>query len=213
MYVFFLKMARFRFYALWLCLICIGVFLLQFIPGFTEVFILNEDSFVQPWRFLSAIFLHGGLVHLLYNLFALALFGSVLEKFIGGKKFLLVFFLSGIFANLVSVNFYTASLGASGAVYGILGCLTLLRPGMMVWAFGFPMPMFIASLLWVGGAVLGIFMPSNIGHIAHLSGILIGFLFGLWIRLEKKRKKRAGYSSEIRIPEVYIRDWENRYMR
>ena len=154
---------------------------------------------------------------MLYNLFALALFGSILEKFIGGKKFLWVFFLSGIFANIVSVNFYTASLGASGAVYGILGCLTLLRPGMMVWAFGFPMPMFLAAVLWVGGAVLGIFMPSNIGHIAHLSGIIIGLIFGVWIRFDKKKakreKKKIMYSHKIRIPEIYIRDWEERNMR
>jgi membrane associated rhomboid family serine protease len=204
------NMAKFRFYALKLCLICVVVFILQvLVPIFTEVFVLSEASFQQPWRFVSAVFLHGSLIHLLYNLFALALFGSILEKVIGSKKFLWVFFLSGIFANLIAVNFYTSSLGASGAVYGILGCLAFLRPGMMVWAFGFPMPMFIAAILWVGGAVLGIFMPSNIGHIAHLSGILVGFLFGLFLKLgkRKRRKKR-----KIVISEPDMRNWEDRYV-
>ncbi len=202
-------MARFKFYALWLCLICIGVFILQIsFTGFTELFILNQNSFSEFWRFLTAIFLHADVVHLLYNLFALALFGSILEKFIGGKKFLLIFFLSGIFASLIAVNFYPSSLGASGAVYGILGCLAIIRPKMMVWAFGFPMPMFIAAILWTLGSVLGVFMPSNIGHIAHLSGILVGFLFGIFLRQKRKIRRE-----KIRIPETYMREWERRYMR
>ena len=206
-------MTKFKFYALWLSLICVGIFLLQIIfPVFTDIFILNEQSFVQPWRFVSAVFLHGSLIHLLYNLFALALFGSILEKFIGSKRFLWIFFLSGIFANIIAVNFYSSSLGASGAVYGILGCLALLRPGMMVWAFGFPMPMFIAAILWVGGAVLGIFMPSNIGHVAHLSGILVGFLFGLFLRFGKRKRARGIGKRKIVISEPDMRSWEKRYV-
>ena len=204
-------MVKFKFYALWLCLICIVVFLFQSIfYGFTDIFILNENSFAQIWRFLTSIFLHGSLPHLLYNLLALALFGSILEKFIGGKKFLLVFFLSGIFANLIAVNFYSASLGASGAVYGILGCLALLRPMMMVWAFGLPMPMFIAAALWVGAGVLGIFMPSNIGHVAHLSGIFVGFLFGIFLRLRKGKTKIKNRKMQISEPDM--RHWEQRYV-
>ncbi len=181
---------KFRFYALKFCLLMIIVFILQQISGFTELFVLNGKALYshEYWRFLTAIFLHGSLVHLLYNLFALALFGSILEKFAGGKKFLLVFFLSGIFANIVAVNFYDSSLGASGAIYGILGALTILRPLMIVWAFGLPMPMFIAAILWTIGAVLGIFMPSNIGHIAHLSGIIIGVLAGIILRVVRKGK-------------------------
>ncbi|MEK6848381.1 MAG: rhomboid family intramembrane serine protease, partial [Nanoarchaeota archaeon] len=74
-------MARFKFYALWLCLICIIVFVIQIlIPAFTDLILLNQDAIsnFQIWRFLTAIFAHGGLVHLLYNIFALALFGSML---------------------------------------------------------------------------------------------------------------------------------------
>lgn len=200
-------MAKFKFYALWMCLICIGVFILQQFSGFTELFVLNQSAIPQIWRFVTAVFLHGSLPHLLYNLFALALFGSILEKLIGGKKFLFVFFISGIIANLIGFNFYDSSLGASGAVYGILGALAAVRPMMMIWAFGFPMPMFIAAILWVVGSVLGIFMPSNIGHIAHLSGIIIGLLIGIFLR-EKRRAVR-----KIEISEPDIRRWEERYMR
>src|SRR3989344_260913 len=113
---------KFKFYSLKLCLFMIVVFAFQFLwNGFTGMFVLDELSWSEPWRFFTAIFLHGGVGHLVLNLFALALFGSILENFIGGKRFLLLFFTTGILANLVSVNFYDSSLGASGAIFGILG--------------------------------------------------------------------------------------------
>jgi len=204
---------RFRFYAVWLSLLCIGVFILQMIiGGFTDVFVLNEQSFFQPWRFLTSIFLHADILHLMFNLFALLLFGSILEKIIGGKKFLLLFFVSGIFANLMAVNFYSSSLGASGAVYGILGCLAILRPKMAVWVYGMPMPMFIAAILWIAAGIFGLFVPSNIGHIAHLSGIGVGFIFGIYLRTRKK-KPSIEFETKFKIPETYMRDWEDTYIR
>ena len=206
-------MAKFKFYALWLSLACIFIFIIQnLFAGFTDLFLLTPSALsdFQIWRFLTSIFLHADITHLIYNLFALALFGSMLEKIIGSRKFILVFFASGIFANLVAVNFYDSSLGASGAIYGILGCLAVLKPGMMVWAFGFPMPMFIAALLWTAGSVLGIFMPSNIGHIAHLSGIAIGFLLGFIYKIILKRNRQI--ERKIKISEPDMRNWEARYI-
>lgn len=206
-------MSKFKFYALKLCLLCIIVFILQnLISGFTGFFVLNDLALKgEYWRFLTAIFLHGSFVHLLYNLFALALFGSILEKLIGNRKFLIVFFVSGIIANLISVNFYNSSLGASGAIMGIMGALTIIKPFMFVWAFGFPMPMFVASILWIAGDVLGAlgaFSNTGIGNIAHLSGIAVGFLIGLILRQWRTAKKEL-----IRFPERYMRVWENQHMR
>jgi len=201
---------KIKFYSLWLCLILIIVFILQIlISGFTELFVLNKSALYnyEYWRFVSAIFLHGSVVHLLYNLFALALFGFILEKLIGSRKFLLVFFASGIIANLIAVNFYSSSLGVSGAVYGILGCLVVLKPLMIIWAFNLPMPMFIAAILWIIGSVLGVFMPSNIGDIVHLSGIGAGILVGLLLKEWRATKKEL-----IRFPEAYMRVWENEHM-
>jgi len=203
-------MQKFRFYALWLSLICIILFIIQtLIPGFTESTLLLQEKPFEIWRFVTSMFVHGDIIHLMYNLFALALFGSILEKVIGSKKFLLVFFASGIFANFMALNFYSASLGASGAIYGILGALTIMRPGMYVWAFGFPMPMFIAALLWIGAGVLGLFMPSNTGHIAHLSGIAIGFIFGIIYRLANRKKIKE---KRIEINEQNLTRWENSCM-
>ena len=206
-------MIKFRYYSITLAFICIIVFFLQLIiPGFTDLFILNLSALYgfQIWRFLTAIFLHGSLLHLMYNMFALLLFGFILEKKIGSRNFLIVFLSSGILANLIAVNYYPSSLGASGAVYGILGCLTILNPFIGVWVFGIIVPMFIAAIIWIIGGIFGLFFPSNVGDIAHLSGIFIGFLFGfLFFTYRNKRERK----DKILLPNDYIKNWEERYLR
>jgi hypothetical protein len=208
-------MKKFRFYFLWLAGICIIMFIFQQFSGFTELFILNQKALDgEYWRFLTSIFLHGDLIHLLYNLFALLFFGLVLEKLISSNRFLLIFLGSGILANIISVNFYTSSLGASGAIYGILGCLAIIRPMMMVWAFGLIMPLFAAAGLWIIADMLrtiGFFGETNIGSIAHLSGIAIGIFIGLIIKLTESKVFKK--NKKIKIPDSYIDAWEEKYMQ
>ena len=183
-----MKKRRFRFYALKFCGVMFILFLIQLlISGFTELFLLNSNSYLQIWRFITAIFLHGGLAHLLYNIFALALFGSMLERLIGSKRFLIVFFITGILANIVSVNFYDSSLGASGAIFGVIGALIVIRPLMFIFAFGFPMPLFIAGIIWAAGALIGLFVPSNVANLAHLSGMFFGLILGFIYRKKALR--------------------------
>jgi len=197
--------------AFWLSLLCIAVFIVQLsISGFTDALVLNQSSWIQPWRFISAIFLHASPEHLIFNLFALLLFGLILESIIGSKKLILVFFASGIIANVIAVNFYPSSLGASGAIYGILGCLTVLRPKMAVWVFNLPMPMFLATILWVGVAVFGIFNPSGVGDIAHLSGIAAGGIFGLFYLAQFPAAKKEA-RKKIWIDERSMRAWEDQH--
>ena len=206
---------EFKFYAIKLSLIIVVVYLLQvFIKNFTELFVLSQNSWFEPWRFLTAIFLHANVAHLILNLFALVLFGSILERLIGEKRFLIVFFVSGILANLVSINFYDSSLGASGAIFGIMGALVFVRPLLVVWAFGLPMPMFVAGILWVVLDVLGTYgfltgnPIDNTGNIAHLSGMFVGFLFGLFYRRLIKKPRKVNVS----IDENEIRRWEKGWM-
>ena len=185
---------RFRFYAFKLTGIIILVFILQVIfSGFIDLFVLNDKIWLgQYWRFVSAIFLHGGLAHLLYNIFALVLFGSILERLIGGRRFLAVFFITGILANLFSVNFYSSSLGASGAIFGVIGAIIILRPLLPIWAFGLPMPIIFAGILWGVGDVIGAYgffvgnPLDNTGNLAHLSGMFFGLILGVIFRKKKK---------------------------
>jgi hypothetical protein len=203
------------FYAFWIALFCVIVFILQsIIPGFTDLFVLNQKALDgEIWRFVSSIFLHGDLSHLAFNMFALLFFGFILEKTIGTKRFLISFLVSGVIANIISINYYNSSLGASGAIYGILGVLTILRPMMMVWAFGLLMPMFVASIMWVIADVLrmqGVFGITNVGSIAHISGIAVGIIFGIYFLINRKRiKKFSNNNLEVRFNKQFIESWED----
>ena len=206
-----------RFYALWLAAICILVFLLQvFIKSFTDLFVLDQAYPLEVWRFLTSIFLHGGIGHLVVNMFALALFGSILESLIGSKRFLMVFFVSGIMANIISFSFYPSSLGASGAIMGVIGALVIVKPLLTVWAFGMPMPMFIAGIIWVAVDLLGAVSYlsgnplDNTGNIAHLSGMFFGIVLGLFYREWKKKEIQE---NRMDLNENYVRSWEDFHMK
>ena len=211
-----------KFYTFWISVFCVIVFILQsIVPGFTELFLLNQKATnnYEIWRFVSSIFLHGSLSHLAFNLFALLFFGFILEKTIGSRKFLVSFLVSGIIANIVAINYYNSSLGASGAIYGLLGMLTILKPMMMVWAFGLIIPMFIASIMWVTADVLrilGAFGPTNVGSIAHLSGIVVGIVFGIIFLINKRKNRMEGNRNDnsnnrikINFNEEFMESWEN----
>ena len=172
-----------KYFSLWICIAIVGIFVVQLLfSGFTNSFILTSRALIEPWRFVTAIFLHSSLLHLLYNLFSLIFFGLILENLIGSKKFLMLFIVSGIFANILSFSFYPSALGASGAIMALIGCVAVLRPMMVVWAFGIILPMFALAIIWVIASILGIFGlgEQNIGYLAHLSGILIVILYGLY---------------------------------
>ena len=194
------EVRKYRFYAFKLAGICILVYFIQMMfAGFTDMFLLSAELWMQIWRFVTSIFLHADGVHLLYNMFALILFGGILEKLIGSKRLLIVFFSTGILANIISVNFYSSSLGASGAVFGLIGALVVVRPGLMVWAFSMPMPIILAGALWMMGDLIGIFMPSNVANIAHLAGMGFGLVFGGFYRRLKLGKIRSLRENEIKI--------------
>jgi membrane associated rhomboid family serine protease len=131
----------------------------------------------------------------------------MLEALIGPRRFLSLFLITGIAANIVSFPFYDSALGASGAIFGVIGALIIIRPGMMVFAFGLPMPIFIAGILWIFGDLIGLFMPSNVANLAHLAGILFGFLFGAYYRKYIPQEPRKG---RIHLDENYMRSWEDR---
>ena len=194
-----------------LCGICIIVFAIQAIfPVFTEYISLEQQSWSQLWRFFTALFAHGSLSHLLYNILALALFGSILESIIGERRLLVIFLFTGMAANVVSIFVYPSSLGASGAIFGIIGTLVMLRPGMSVFAFGLPMPMFIAAILWAVGDIIGLFIPSNIANMAHLVGLAFGLVLGAILRQPNQNEVKR---QKVVIDEDSMIEWEKNYLR
>lgn len=154
-------------------------------------------AFERPWSFLTSAFLHADPSHLFYNLFALFFFGIYLERRIGGKYFLTVYLLSAIFGSfmylLISPHSEIPALGASAAIFGILGTLAILYPRLVVWVGFTPMPILFAAILWGLISFFGMFIPSPIAHHAHLGGLLAGILFGIYLKKKRRRLRIIRY--------------------
>lgn len=136
----------------------------------------------QLWRFVTYIFLHGGFGHIFFNMFALWMFGVGLERIWGTKEFYKFFLLTGIFAGLSMAIFNFGSLvptiGASGAVYGILMAYALLFPEQEIYLyFLFPIKMKYFALILGAIEFLSSFQYDGIAHFAHLGGMVAGYLY------------------------------------
>ena len=203
----------FHWYALKLTFLILAIFALQNIfPDSLEQFALvSSKIFSQPWSLVTYIFIHGSASHIFSNLFSLILFGLVLEKIIGSKNFLIVFFSAGVTSGMASMFFYNSVIGASGAIFGILGVLAVTRPKMVVPAFGIPIPMIAAVVLWALLDLVGTFYPNSVANIGHLAGLAAGIAIGFWLRpkymLPKKKKGK-----KVKLDKKYLREWEEKYM-
>ena len=187
------------------------MFILQIsVSGFTDALVLTPEALPQLWRFITAIFLHGSLNHLLSNMFALFFFGLACESLLGGKRFLTTFLVTGVLANIISMFFYPASLGASGALFGIIGCMLILRPHLNVFAFGMILPLWVASCIWIGIDIVGVFVPSGTANLAHLSGMLFGVIIGLLVHVPRERENQQ---VTFRLHEPSMRAWEDHHLR
>jgi membrane associated rhomboid family serine protease len=136
------------------------------------------------WQPVTYIFLHGGLMHLLMNLFALWMFGSDLEYRWGTPFFMRYFFITGIGAGLCTALFTPQSsiptIGASGAIYGILLAFALTYPERIIYLnFLFPIKAKYFALIF---GLLEFYSTisqrgDGIAHIAHLGGMVIGYIY------------------------------------
>ena len=181
-------------------------FILQIFLGnyFTNLFILiSDDIFSRPWIIITYMFLHGSPYHLLFNMYILYIFGPLLEQRIGANRFLLIYFLSGIMAAFGSL-FYSASLGASGAIMGILGVLIILMPDLrLLFFFMVPMSLRTAAIMMVLIDIFGIFHPSGTANVGHLVGLGTGLLYGLLLKKEKiKFNKKFGAKTDLDSKDV-----------
>jgi rhomboid protease GluP len=134
----------------------------------------------QYWRFLTPVFLHIGLIHLLFNMMALRIFGEQVEALFGGTRFLTLYLLSGLFVSLASFAFSPVpSAGASGAIFGIIGVFTafLLRNRE---TFGTVAEQQLRSMvgLIVVNLLLGATVPG-IDNWGHMGGLVSGLAMGL----------------------------------
>ncbi len=186
------------------------VFMLQIFLGrnFTEALLLISDEvWKRPWILATSMFLHGGVNHILYNMYGLMIFGPLLEQKIGSKRFLFLYLFSGIVAAMLSTLFYDRALGASGALMGVIGALVILMPDLRLLLFFFiPMPLWMAGIVWALIDAWGVLMPSGVANIAHLVGMGTGVLYGLYVRKQGKTFQRK-FSKKEHLDELDIEEY------
>ena len=171
---------------------CALIYLLEFFTPIWDSFaFVPANLLTQPWTLITSIFLHAGIDHLFFNMFALFIFGVYLEPRVSTKQYLFIFFTAGILGNmaywLTSPYGAIPAVGASGAIYGIMAMLAVLYPGLVVYVGFAPMPMIFAAVLWFVLEFTGLFVPSDIAHQAHIAGLLAGVAYGLYIRRQRSK--------------------------
>jgi len=207
----------FDWWALKLTAMCVAVFALsQVFPQLYGTLILvGSEAASRPWTIVTHMFMHADLPHLYFNMFALAVFGSMFEKKAGSRTFLLVFFLGGLASTAADIIFYPSTLGASGAIFAVLGCLALFRPKTVVWAMGVPMYVIAAFFIWGAIDLAGMFNPDRVAHASHLAGMGYGALYALWLRKKYPESRKASpKEDDDGLPtREELDEWEKEWMR
>ena len=210
-----------------LIIINVLVYLAQMVTGgnnepnpAADLFALHhyKSTYFQPYQIVTHMFMHGGFFHLLFNMFALWMFGSMVERVWGPKRFLIFYFICGLGAAFFQMGSYAFdfwqidhsiisaevsdqyqvilrqayTVGASGAIMGVLAAFGYLFPNTELIIIPIPVPikakwaiLGMISLDVFGGVVK--VQGDNIAHFAHIGGALIGFLLVLY--WNKKSKK------------------------
>ncbi|HYF66556.1 MAG TPA: rhomboid family intramembrane serine protease [Ohtaekwangia sp.] len=168
------------------------------ITGFLSMWNVRTDCF-KPYQLFTYMFVHGGFMHIFFNMLALAFMGPILESFWGQKRFTLFYLVTGIGAGvfniavdlLFGVGSFGIMLGASGAVYGILMGFGMVFPNMEVQLLIPPIPIKAKYLVLVlGGLNFMMDRSGEVAHFAHLGGVIFAFiLIRLW-----KHQGGGGYN-------------------
>jgi membrane associated rhomboid family serine protease len=147
------------------------------------------------WQPVSYMFMHGSWEHIIFNMFTLWMFGRFIELDLGSRRFFLYYMICGVGAGLIQLlvcwltgaPLNVPTVGASGAIYGLLLAFAMLHPNDIIMPLIPPIPMkakwavliFCAIELFLG--IRGsIFSADNVAHFAHLGGALFGFVM-LWM--------------------------------
>ncbi|MDM7913457.1 MAG: rhomboid family intramembrane serine protease, partial [Methanotrichaceae archaeon] len=138
---------------------------------------------------VTYMFVHLTFDHLFWNMLFLFFFGTVLEQRVGERMFLVIFLLSGVVAAvgqilaLSGMDSFIPMVGASGALFGVLGCLAIIAPEIRVLLF-FVIPLSIkwAVVLYALVDFISLGAADNIAHMAHITGLFVGLAFGYALR-------------------------------
>jgi len=173
---------------------------------------LNPSLFIggYVWTVITSMFMHGGFAHLFVNMLSMFFIGNFVERLIGRKRFLKFYLIAGIVGGLFFVGFAYLGLvvpfgeslfggidafavGASGALFGLGGLLAVLIPRLKVLVFFvIPMPMWLAmGVLMFGLWVFSAGANLPLGNTAHFGGLIVGLIYGFYLRKKYPRKIMA----------------------
>lgn len=197
----------------------VAVFLFQYIAGALVHVRLDRLFGLVPndvthhlflWQLVTYLFLHGGLLHIGFNMLALWMFGTELESLWGTNRFTRFYFITGIGAAICSTladwNSFTPIIGASGAIYGLLAAYGILFPERTILLY-FVIPIkakyfvILMGLLAFWSSITA--SGSGVAHVAHLGGMLFGWLY---LRYGWGERRPGGF--RLRPPS--LRAWRER---
>ena len=225
-----------------ICIACIAMFLVQNLSrlffgirawNFWIVYFGLEPASVTHgffvWQLFTYLFLHASILHILFNLLYLAMFGADLEHMWGARKFFSYFSVCGVGAGLIDVGVRTLldphglgmatvpTIGASGAIYGVLLATAVIMPHRQVFLFPLPVTISMRFLVIILGAIeffstIGA-SGDNVSHICHLGGMLAGYIylrrgsflynFRNYVSDRRRRRLRKKF-------EVYVHDHQDK---
>src|SRR5665647_143911 len=154
-----------------------------------------DTGLFKPYQLVTHMFAHGGFFHILFNMYALWLFGAVLEKTWGPKRFLIFYLICGLAAGITEMFLVPqgAAIGASGAVMGLLAAFAYTFPNVQFYILPIPFPIKAKYLAMIYAAIdiFGQFSGygGNIAHFAHLGGLATGLILAIiWSKTDKRAR-------------------------
>ena len=199
----------------WLIIVNIAMFIITTVLIGISGEKIVEFLAIQPtlffsgyvWTLLTSMFMHANFTHLFVNMISLFFLGSFIEKLIGRKRYFSLYMLSGIIAGLffvvlayffgvgeLGVKIFGSpevfAVGASGAIFALGGLLAVLTPNLRVYVFFvIPMRMWTAmigllAIMWIVSISAGL----PFGNTAHLGGLLVGVVYGVYLKRKYPRK-------------------------
>ncbi len=181
----------------------VGVFVLQLLGTGLTLFALwpLQSGLFRPWQLLTYGFMHGSWLHIFFNLFAVFMFGSEVERLFGARRYLIYYLACVIGAALMHMIVVTVAnlppapvLGASGGVFGLLLAFGMAYPRRELIIFPIPVPIQAWLAVTLYGAMelfLGVTRTaSGIAHFAHLGGMATGFVMIRYWQAQRNKPRR-----------------------
>ncbi|GIU69378.1 MAG: hypothetical protein KatS3mg002_0614 [Candidatus Woesearchaeota archaeon] len=164
----------------------------------------------RVYTIITAGFMHANILHLINNMVALFIFGRVVERELGYKKTLAIYFLSlilsGIFFSIFNMKNNIPGLGASGAIMGLIATAILLKPFYITFELIIPLPIMIIGWIMLYTDITGILYSSNdgIGHIAHIAGFLSISLIMFVLEKKDREKIKKGFFINVVSAIIFV---------